>query len=122
MHCSSSSTPGRSAPRSPKRTSFMPVSYPIHSRRSREIGQGLLQIRHVPSSLKQMFRFVLLFVAAALCSACDSSHAGPRVFRIAVVPKGSSHSFWRAVHCGAARADADFADVEIVWNAPVGEN
>lgn len=39
-----------------------------------------------------------------------------------MIPKGTTHVFWRAVHCGAARADQDFADVEIVWKAPTGEN
>lgn len=68
-----------------------------------------------------MFRIAPFLLAAALCASCDCSKDGPRALRIAIVPKGSSHSFWRAVHCGAARADADFDDVEIVWKAPLGE-
>jgi ribose transport system substrate-binding protein len=68
-----------------------------------------------------MKQLVPLLVVAALAAACDSSHAARETFRIAMVPKGSSHQFWKSVHCGAAQADEEFADVEIVWKAPLGE-
>ncbi|MFN0205822.1 MAG: substrate-binding domain-containing protein [Planctomycetota bacterium] len=42
-------------------------------------------------------------------------------YRIAVVPKGTSHEFWKSVEKGAKRADAELADLEIVWKGPQGE-
>lgn len=40
--------------------------------------------------------------------------------RIAVIPKGTTHDFWNAVHTGARSAAeaADGEDVEIFWNGP----
>lgn len=40
---------------------------------------------------------------------------------IAVVPKATSHEFWKAVHAGAVRG-AKSANVDIVWKGPVTES
>jgi ribose transport system substrate-binding protein len=40
---------------------------------------------------------------------------------LAVVPKATSHEFWKAVHAGAA-AGAKEADVEIIWKGPITES
>ncbi len=40
---------------------------------------------------------------------------------IAVIPKGTTHVFWRSVHAGAQRA-ANELGVEIVWQGPVRED
>lgn len=36
---------------------------------------------------------------------------------IAVIPKGSTHDFWKAIHAGANKAAQEFG-CEIYWNAP----
>ncbi len=41
--------------------------------------------------------------------------------RIVVIPKGTSHEFWKAVELGARRADLEFDDIEVVWQGPSGE-
>jgi ribose transport system substrate-binding protein len=40
---------------------------------------------------------------------------------LAVVPKATSHEFWKAVHAGAA-AGAKAADVDIIWKGPITES
>lgn len=35
--------------------------------------------------------------------------------RIAVIPKGTTHEFWKSVHAGAANAAKELGDVEILW-------
>jgi len=40
--------------------------------------------------------------------------------QIAVIPKGTSHPYWRAVHGGAAKA-AEEMDLNIIWNGPPSE-
>jgi ribose transport system substrate-binding protein len=40
---------------------------------------------------------------------------------IAVIPKGTTHVFWRSVHSGALRAATEL-DVDIVWQGPVRED
>ena len=41
-------------------------------------------------------------------------------YRIAVIPKGTTHEFWKSVHFGADQAAKEF-DVEIVWSGPLLE-
>lgn len=46
--------------------------------------------------------------------------AGKRL-KIAVVPKGTTHEFWKSVHAGAVKA-AKETDVDIVWKGPLKED
>jgi ABC-type sugar transport system substrate-binding protein len=43
-------------------------------------------------------------------------------YRIAVIPKGTTHEFWKSVHAGAARAAEEAGNVEIFWKGPLQEN
>jgi ABC-type sugar transport system substrate-binding protein len=43
-------------------------------------------------------------------------------FRIAVIPKGTTHEFWKSVHAGAAQAAEEAGNVEIFWKGPLQEN
>jgi ribose transport system substrate-binding protein len=55
-------------------------------------------------------------------SAGTSSGAGDgKRLRIAVVPKGTTHEFWKAVHAGAAKAGKELG-VDIVWKGPLKED
>jgi ribose transport system substrate-binding protein len=45
--------------------------------------------------------------------------AGTR--KIAVIPKGTTHEFWKSVHAGANKAGRELG-VEIVWKGPVRED
>ncbi|GIW97111.1 MAG: hypothetical protein KatS3mg111_0444 [Pirellulaceae bacterium] len=42
--------------------------------------------------------------------------------RIAVIPKGTSHEFWKSVHYGAQQAADELGNVEIIWRGPVVES
>jgi ribose transport system substrate-binding protein len=51
--------------------------------------------------------------------------AGPPAevkYRIAVIPKGTTHEFWKSVHAGAAQAAEEAGNVEIIWKGPLQEN
>ncbi|HTJ84041.1 MAG TPA: substrate-binding domain-containing protein [Polyangiaceae bacterium] len=41
--------------------------------------------------------------------------------KIAVIPKGTTHEFWKTVHAGAVKASREL-DVEIVWKGPLKED
>ncbi|MDZ4686144.1 MAG: substrate-binding domain-containing protein [Planctomycetaceae bacterium] len=47
--------------------------------------------------------------------------SGGKVYRIAVIPKGTTHEFWKSVHAGAANAAKELGNVEILWKGPVQE-
>lgn len=59
-----------------------------------------------------LLAFVLLWLAA-----CSS---GEKKTRIAVIPKGTTHIYWRSIHAGAAKA-AKESGVEIIWQGPQQE-
>ena len=41
--------------------------------------------------------------------------------KIAVIPKGTTHEFWKSVHAGANKAGQELG-VEIIWKGPVRED
>ncbi|MEY4178178.1 MAG: D-allose-binding periplasmic protein precursor [Planctomycetota bacterium] len=50
-------------------------------------------------------------------SGTETGAAG-KAFRIAVIPKGTTHEFWKSVHYGALRAAEELGNVEILWQGP----
>jgi ABC-type sugar transport system substrate-binding protein len=52
----------------------------------------------------------------------DGQQPGDIKFRIAVIPKGTTHEFWKSVHAGAAKAAKEAGNVEIFWKGPLHEN
>jgi ribose transport system substrate-binding protein len=79
--------------------------------------------------MKSLFKTTLIAcLCLALCfSACakkSSDAAGPRggkTLRIAVIPKGTTHEFWKSIHAGAVRAAAELG-VEVIWKGPQKED
>lgn len=47
--------------------------------------------------------------------------AKPARLRIAVIPKGTTHEFWKSVHAGAVKAAREL-DVDVVWKGPLKED
>jgi ribose transport system substrate-binding protein len=54
-------------------------------------------------------------------NATASTDTASKKLRIAVIPKGSTHSFWKTIHAGAAKA-AQEKGVEILWQGPQKED
>jgi len=68
---------------------------------------------------------VLALAALAVAAGCGGK-ADTRGYRIAMVPKGSTHEHWKRVHLGAEKAAAEFrkagVPVEVLWKAPIRED
>lgn len=47
---------------------------------------------------------------------------GAAKYRIAVIPKGATHEYWKAIHAGANDAAKEAGNVEILWKAPEKED
>lgn len=62
-----------------------------------------------------------LLTVALLISGCKSSEDSDTI-RIAVIPKGTSHEFWKSVHFGAEKAAKEIGSVEIIWRGPSVES
>jgi ABC-type sugar transport system substrate-binding protein len=52
----------------------------------------------------------------------DAAQLRNAKYRIAVIPKGTTHEFWKSVHAGAAQAAREEGNVEIFWKGPLQEN
>jgi len=64
----------------------------------------------------------LAFLAGPACRRAGSDGApGAKRPRIAVIPMGTTHEFWKAVHAGALTAARELG-VEIVWKGPLKED
>lgn len=43
-------------------------------------------------------------------------------YTLAVIPKGTTHEFWKSVHFGAEQAARELGNVRIIWKGPLQEN
>lgn len=67
---------------------------------------------------------LLLALAVAGCNSSapqNGEASNKQKLRIAVIPKGTSHEFWKSVHAGAEQAAREAGDVEILWKGPLLE-
>jgi ribose transport system substrate-binding protein len=54
----------------------------------------------------------------------DANLSGPKrkTWRVMIIPKGTTHEHWKAVHAGASAAAAKLGHIEIIWQGPVKED
>ncbi len=74
--------------------------------------------------MKNLSRFLFFSLVISLLSACGgggSASDGDGKLKIAMVPKGTTHSFWKMVHGGAAKA-AQEEDIDLIWQGPQKED
>src|SRR6187401_2794811 len=64
-------------------------------------------------------RRTMLLIALLALAACGPD-TGKKT-TIALIPKGTTHEFWKSVHFGARKAAKEL-DVEILWKGPLQEN
>ncbi len=63
----------------------------------------------------------IIFLTACQSSGDKSQAPGQRALRIAVIPKGTTHEFWKTVQAGALKAGQELG-VEILWKGPQKED
>jgi ribose transport system substrate-binding protein len=80
-----------------------------------------------------MHRILLLVALSVLAIAtlnCNkpgtSTNGGKKKLTIAVIPKGTTHEFWKSIHAGSNKAAGELAaqgnDVEVIWKGPLRED
>lgn len=67
-----------------------------------------------------------LLAAFALAAAAASLATAAEAYKIAVIPKGTTHEFWKSIHAGAVKAQREFEAqgiaVTIIWKGPLKED
>ncbi len=74
-------------------------------------------------------RAVIVLVAiviAFIAIGCKRKEESEGKYRIAVIPKGTTHVFWKSIHAGAVKAEQELKDsgldVEVIWKGPLKED
>jgi ribose transport system substrate-binding protein len=66
-------------------------------------------------------RLLVVLLAGAL-----PALAQPQKYTIAVIPKGTTHEYWKSIHAGAVKAQRELAAagiaVDIIWKGPLKED
>lgn len=71
------------------------------------------------------------FLCLLLLVSCSNAPSGSdgngktavqKKYRFAVIPKGTTHEFWKSVHAGAEKAAKEAGNVTIIWKGPLLEN
>lgn len=67
-----------------------------------------------------------LLIGAAACGGKSGGTTSTKQLTIAVIPKGTSHEFWKSIHAGAIQASEELAkagdSVRIIWKGPLRED
>jgi ribose transport system substrate-binding protein len=69
---------------------------------------------------------ILALTGLSACSKRADSAAASSTLEIAVIPKGTTHEYWKSVHAGALKAQQELAAagtmVHILWKGPIRED
>ena len=89
-------------------------------------------MRGGPVTIGTWIRLAVLVAAASACAGSGESaksagtSAAKKPLTIAVIPKGTTHEFWKSIHAGAIQATQELAHqgdtVSIIWKGPLRED
>src|SRR5918996_4162930 len=75
-----------------------------------------------------MNKILLLILLATITFGCTNAGApaAKKKLTIAVIPKGTTHEFWKSIHAGSNKAaselSAEGTEVEVIWKGPLRED
>jgi ribose transport system substrate-binding protein len=70
--------------------------------------------------MKSILGLGLVFLIALLPLSCGKQGSTKQT-AIAVIPKGTTHEFWKSIHAGAVKASREL-NVDIIWKGPLRED
>jgi ribose transport system substrate-binding protein len=72
------------------------------------------------------WRLLRIGFAALVAFGCGKQQRGSDQLTIAVIPKGTTHEFWKSIHAGAVQAERELraqgTPVTIIWKGPLRED
>ena len=82
--------------------------------------------------MKSLFNCLICAAILAMngCGKNEPAAAGgggsPKSYRVAVIPKGTTHEFWNSIHAGAVKAEQEIkgrgVNLEVIWKGPLRED
>jgi ribose transport system substrate-binding protein len=68
----------------------------------------------------------LITITALSCKPGQQGAGGKKKLTIAVIPKGTTHEFWKSIHAGSIKAaqelSAEGTQVDVIWKGPLRED
>ena len=69
---------------------------------------------------------ILIALVSTFCLLSPNSRAADSAYTIAVIPKGTTHEFWKSVNAGAVKAQRELSaqgtKVDVIWKGPLRED
>jgi len=96
--------------------------------------KGLKSRMHIQylGPMKSLFNCLICAAILAMsgCGKNEPAAAGggstPKSYRVAVIPKGTTHEFWNSIHAGAVKAEQEIkgrgVNLEVIWKGPLRED
>lgn len=78
--------------------------------------------------MRKILLLCLVLSSLALSMSCTKAEAptAKKKFKIAVIPKGTTHEFWKSIHAGSNKAagelTAEGTEIEVIWKGPLRED
>lgn len=78
--------------------------------------------------MRKLLLCSLLLLTAMATVSCTKAEAPTtnKKITIAVIPKGTTHEFWKSIHAGSNKAASELSaqgtDVEVIWKGPLRED
>jgi ribose transport system substrate-binding protein len=78
--------------------------------------------------MNNMHKILLLILLAIISISCTKAEApaARKKLTIAVIPKGTTHEFWKSIHAGSNKAAEELTaqgnEVEVIWKGPLRED
>lgn len=81
--------------------------------------------------MRRMFLLLLALSAAGIVTVSCSKRGGAttpgnKKLTVAVIPKGTTHEFWKGIHAGSLKAarelSGDGTEIEVIWKGPLRED
>ena len=73
-----------------------------------------------------MYKTLFVFVLSLFLLGCTSAPDAKKKLSIAVIPKGTTHEFWKSIHAGSIKAaeelKAQGTEIEVIWKGPLRED
>jgi ribose transport system substrate-binding protein len=76
--------------------------------------------------MKKALSVIVFLAIIFIAFGCKQKEETENKYSIAVIPKGTTHIFWKSIHAGAVKAEQELkdagVDVEIIWKGPLKED
>ena len=69
----------------------------------------------------RLYLLLSSFVLGSFLACSPGADTDDKLTKIAVIPKGTTHIFWKSIHAGSLKAANEF-EVEAIWQGPLKED